>query len=133
MNNYIQPYTTYLRFKTKEVNIGGVALGGSNPVRIQTMTNTNTLDTKSTVEQIIKIYNAGADYVRLTVQGVKEAENLPNIIKKLKENNIKIPLIADVHFNPKVAELAAQIVSKVRINPGNYTDISKDSQEKFHP
>lgn len=129
MSNYFQSHTTYLRFNTKEVDIGGVALGGTNPVRIQTMTNTNTLDTKSTVEQIIKIYNAGADYVRLTVQGVKEAENLSNIIKRLKKNNIKIPLIADVHFNPKVAELSAKLVSKVRINPGNYTDISKSANQ----
>jgi len=129
MDNYIQPYTIYSRFKTKEVNIGGITLGGNNPIRIQTMTNTNTLDTHSTIEQIKKIYDIGADYVRLTVQGVKEVENLPNIIKKLKENNIKIPLIADVHYNPKVAEIAAQIVSKVRINPGNYTDISKSANQ----
>ncbi|OFX28230.1 MAG: 4-hydroxy-3-methylbut-2-en-1-yl diphosphate synthase [Bacteroidetes bacterium GWA2_32_17] len=129
MNNYIQPYTTYSRFKTKEVNIGGIALGGNNPIRIQTMTNTNTLDTKTTVEQITRIYNAGADYVRLTVQGIKEAKNLPFIIKELEKNKIKIPLIADVHYNPKVAEITAQIVSKVRINPGNYTDISKSANQ----
>ncbi len=129
MFEFSQPYNTYSRFKTKVVTIGGIQLGGDNPIRIQTMTNTNTLDTSSTVEQISKIYNAGSDYVRLTVQGIKEAENLPNILKELKKRNIEIPIIADVHFNPKVAEIAAQIVSKVRINPGNYIDISKSAKQ----
>lgn len=129
MFDFSQPYNSYSRFKTRVVNIGGIRLGGEFPIRIQTMTNTNTLDTKTTVEQISKIYNAGADYVRLTVQGIKEAENLPLIIKDLKKINIEIPLIADVHYNPKVAEIAAQIVSKVRINPGNYIDVSKSAKK----
>ena len=126
---FSQPFNSYSRFKTKVVNIGGILLGGENPIRLQTMTNTNTLDTNTTVEQISRIWNAGSDYVRLTVQGIKEAENLPNIITELKKRNILIPLIADVHFNPKVAEIAAKIVSKVRINPGNYIDVSKSAKQ----
>ncbi|MBI5539567.1 MAG: (E)-4-hydroxy-3-methylbut-2-enyl-diphosphate synthase [Bacteroidia bacterium] len=129
MFDFSQPYNSYSRFKTRVVNVGGIPLGGEFPIRFQTMTNTNTLDTKTTVEQISRIYTAGSDYVRLTVQGIKEAENLPNIIKELKNKNIEIPLIADVHYNPKVAEIAAQIISKVRINPGNYTDISKSAKK----
>ena len=129
MFEFSQPYNSYSRFKTKVVNIGGIHLGGDFPIRFQTMTNTNTLDTKTTVEQISRIHNAGSDYVRLTVQGVKEAENLPNILSELKKRNISIPLIADVHYNPKVAEIAAQIISKVRINPGNYIDVSKSAKQ----
>jgi len=126
---YIQPLTYYKRFVTREVNVGGICIGGENPIRVQTMTNTDTLDTKKTVEQIIRIHNAGADLVRLTTQGIKEAENLNSIKKLLSQKSINIPLIADVHFNPKVAEIAARIVSKVRINPGNYSDLSKSAKK----
>ena len=129
MFEFSQPYNSYSRFTTKVINIGGVKLGGDNPIRYQTMTNTNTLDTIATVEQITRIYNAGSDYVRLTVQGIKEAENLPNILNELRKRKIEIPLIADVHYNPKVAEIAAQIISKVRINPGNYIDVSKSAKQ----
>jgi len=108
--------------KSKVVNIGTVPLGGNYPVRVQTMTNTNTSDTKSTTEQIIRIINAGADYVRLTVRDLKEANNLNNIKNELKKKGYNIPLIADIHFNHKIAETAAKIVEKVRINPGNYAD-----------
>lgn len=104
------------------VSIGTVPVGGSNPIRLQSMTNTDTLDTKASVEQCIRIIEAGADYVRLTAQGVKEAENLANIKKELRNSGFNTPLIADIHFNPLAAETAAKLVEKVRINPGNYAD-----------
>ncbi len=104
------------------IPIGSVPLGGDNPIRLQSMTNTDTLDTKSSVAQCIRIIEAGADYVRLTAQGVKEAENLALIKKELRKAGYDTPLIADIHFNPLAAETAARIVEKVRINPGNYAD-----------
>lgn len=107
---------------SSEVLIGTVPLGGSNPIRLQSMTNTDTLDTRASVEQCIRIIEAGADYVRLTAQGVKEAENLALIKKELRKAGFNTPLIADIHFNPAAAETAARLVEKVRINPGNYVD-----------
>ncbi len=104
------------------VTIGSTPLGGDNPIRIQSMTNTDTLDTKASVAQCIRIIEAGADYVRLTAQGIREAENLANIKKELRKAGFLTPLIADIHFNPVAAEVAAGIVEKVRINPGNYAD-----------
>ncbi len=110
------------RFFSSVVTIGSTLLGGSNPIRIQSMTNTDTLDTKASVAQCIRIIEAGADYVRLTAQGIKEAENLANIKKELRKAGFSTPLIADIHFNPIAAETAARLVEKVRINPGNYAD-----------
>jgi (E)-4-hydroxy-3-methylbut-2-enyl-diphosphate synthase len=107
-------------FKSSIVPIGSIPLGGSYPVRIQSMTNTNTMDTKASVAQCIRIIEAGADFVRLTAQGVREAENLANIKSELQKAGFDTPLIADIHFNPSAAETAARIVEKVRINPGNY-------------
>jgi (E)-4-hydroxy-3-methylbut-2-enyl-diphosphate synthase len=104
------------------VKIGITPLGGDNPIRIQSMTNTDTLDTVSSVAQCIRIIEAGADYVRLTAQGVREAENLAIIKKELRRAGLETPLIADIHFNPLAAETAARLVEKVRINPGNYAD-----------
>ena len=104
------------------ISIGNVPVGGSNPIRLQSMTNTDTLNTKASIEQCIRIIEAGADYVRLTAQGVKEAENLANIKKELRKAGFQTPLIADIHFNPLAAETAARLVEKVRINPGNYAD-----------
>ncbi len=112
------------------VYIGSVPLGANNPIRIQSMTNTDTLDTKASVEQCIRIIQAGADYVRLTAQGVKEAENLAVIKRELRKSGFTTPLIADIHFNPAAAETAARIVEKVRINPGNYAD-KRASFEKY--
>jgi (E)-4-hydroxy-3-methylbut-2-enyl-diphosphate synthase len=109
-------------YKSSIVNIGSTPMGGDNPIRIQSMTNTDTLDTKSTVAQCIRIIEAGADYVRLTAQGIREAENLAIIKKVLRKAGYETPLIADIHFNPAAAETAVRIVEKVRINPGNYTD-----------
>ena len=104
------------------LNIGTVPVGGTYPVRVQSMTNTNTLDTKATVAQCIRIIEAGADFVRLTAQSIREADNLANIKNELRKAGFNTPLIADIHFNPSAAERAAQLVEKVRINPGNYAD-----------
>lgn len=122
---YCESLTQYKRFKTRVVNIGHIAIGGDNPIRVQTMTTTNTLDTRATVEQCIRCIEAGAEYIRITAPGVREAENLANIKASLNHQGFFTPLIADIHFNPKAAEIAAQIVEKVRINPGNYVDTKK--------
>ena len=100
-------------------------MGGSNPIRIQSMTNTSTQDTDACVAQAKRIVDAGGEYVRLTTQGVKEAENLMNINAALRQDGYMTPLVADVHFNPKVADVAAQYAEKVRINPGNYVDSAR--------
>lgn len=105
-----------------EVHVGNRPLGGDNPLRIQSMTTTPTTDTEASVKQCEAIFDAGADYVRLTTQGIREAENLRNIRKALNEAGYDRPLVADVHFNPAVADVDATIVEKVRINPGNYVD-----------
>jgi (E)-4-hydroxy-3-methylbut-2-enyl-diphosphate synthase len=119
---YCDNIDQYSRFLTREVMIGDIALGGSNPIRIQSMTSTDTLDTQKSVEQCIRIFDAGADFVRLTTQTARHAENLANIRKELNDRGYNKPLIADIHFSPKVAEVAAAIIEKVRINPGNYVD-----------
>ncbi|OKZ11916.1 MAG: 4-hydroxy-3-methylbut-2-en-1-yl diphosphate synthase [Bacteroides oleiciplenus] len=100
-------------------------MGGSNPIRIQSMTNTSTQDTEACVAQAKRIVDAGGEYVRLTAQGIKEAENLMNINAALRQDGYMVPLVADIHFNPKVADVAAQYVEKVRINPGNYVDAAR--------
>ena len=115
----------YSRRETSEVNIGAVPLGGPTSIRIQSMTNTSTQDTEASVQQATRIVDAGGDYVRLTTQGVKEAENLKNINIGLRSRGYKVPLVADVHFNPKVADIAALYAEKVRINPGNYVDAAR--------
>ncbi len=115
-------YFNYKRRLSSETRIGDTPMGGQNPIRVQSMTNTNTNDTEASTEQVIRIVKAGADYVRLTAQGVREAENLRNIKEKVREQGYKTPLIADIHFNPRAAEAAARIVEKVRINPGNFVD-----------
>ncbi len=127
--SYTDDIFTYNRFITREVKIGNIPLGGLNPIRIQSMTNTNTMDTKATVVQTIRMIEAGSEYVRITAQGIKEATNLANIKELLHQKGFTTPLIADIHFNPKAAEVAASIVEKVRINPGNYVDRNTG---KFH-
>lgn len=109
-------------FKSTNILIGSLPLGGTHPVRIQSMTNTDTLDTSASVTQCIRIIEAGADLVRLTAQGMREAANLENIKAEIRKAGFDTPLVADIHFNPSAAELAAKIVEKVRINPGNYAD-----------
>ncbi|MFV0593151.1 MAG: (E)-4-hydroxy-3-methylbut-2-enyl-diphosphate synthase [Draconibacterium sp.] len=130
--NYIQDLTKYQRQDTTEVNIGGVAVGGSNPIRIQTMTDTDTSDTDATVEQIIRVVKAGADYVRVTVKSMQDAESLQIIKKELVGRGYNTPLVADIHFNPRLAEVAAQYVSKVRINPGNFYDKRAQFKNKIY-
>ena len=118
-------YFNYSRREASEVYVGGVPMGGNHPIRIQSMTNTPTTDTEACVEQAIRIIEAGGEYVRLTTQGTREAENLKNINIGLRSRGYDTPLIADVHFNPKVAEVAALYAEGVRINPGNYTDAAR--------
>ncbi|MBO4985923.1 MAG: 4-hydroxy-3-methylbut-2-en-1-yl diphosphate synthase [Bacteroides sp.] len=115
----------YSRRETSEVNIGITPLGGEHPIRLQSMTNTATQDTAGSVAQVKRIVDAGGEYVRLTAQGVKEAENLMNINAALREEGYMVPLVADIHFNPRVADVAALYVEKVRINPGNYVDAAR--------
>ncbi len=121
-NRYIIAPPLYSRFPTREVKAGDVGIGGKNPIRVQSMTNTNTLDTKATVEQSIRMIAAGCELVRVTTPGMNEAENLLEIKKELRRRGYKQALIADVHFNPKIAEFLAPHVEKIRINPGNYAD-----------
>lgn len=118
----MENYFNYNRRQTSVTNIGNTPLGGNNPIRVQSMTSTNTNDTEACVEQAVKIIEAGGEYVRLTAQGVREAENLKNIRAELRSLGYKTPLIADIHFNPKAAMVAAANVEKVRINPGNFVD-----------
>ena len=118
-------YFNYSRRKANEVYIGATPMGGANPIRIQSMTNTVTMDTEACVEQAKRIIEAGGEYVRLTTQGVREAENLQHINASLRAQGYQTPLVADVHFNPKVAEVAALYAEKVRINPGNYVDAAR--------
>ncbi|MEJ2506901.1 MAG: flavodoxin-dependent (E)-4-hydroxy-3-methylbut-2-enyl-diphosphate synthase, partial [Ignavibacteriaceae bacterium] len=125
MKKYCNSLTQYSRYKTREVYIGNVPLGGDNPIRIQSMTITNTMDTKATVEQSIRMVDAGCEYVRITAPSINEAKNLENIKKELRARGYTIPLIADIHFTPNAAEIAARIVDKVRVNPGNYADKKK--------
>lgn len=112
-----------------QVSVGNRPLGGENPLRIQSMTTTATTDTEGCVRQCIAIFDAGADYVRLTTQGTREAENLRNIKAELRKLGYDRPLVADVHFNPAVADVAATIVEKVRINPGNYVDPARQFKQ----
>ena len=117
---------------TSEIQIGNLALGGKNPVRIQSMTNTNTMDTQATVQQVIELADAGCEMVRITARNKAEAENLRNIKSELALRGYHLPLIADIHFQPEAAEIAATIVDKVRINPGNYVDKPQSGEAKKH-
>ena len=112
----------YHRRKTSVVNVGGVPMGGDNPIRVQSMATVSTNDTEGCVAQARRIIEAGGEYVRFTTQGTREAENLRHINAGLRSQGINTPLVADVHFNPHVAEVAARYAEKVRINPGNYVD-----------
>lgn len=127
MNNtlYCRSLTEYLRRQTREVYIGEIPLGANNPIRVQSMTTVDTMDTLGSVEQTIRMVEAGCEYVRITAPSVKEAENLRTIKAELRRRGYQVPLIADIHFTPNAAELAARIVEKVRINPGNYADKKK--------
>ena len=125
---YCNSLTEYSRFVTREVQIGDVPMGGNNPIRIQSMTTTDTMDTIATVEQSIRMVDAGCEYVRITAPSIKEAQNLAEIKKQLRQRGYIVPLVADIHFTPNAAEVAARIVEKVRVNPGNYADKKKFDQ-----
>lgn len=122
LNKYCHSLTEYSRRETVEVTVGDVPMGGTNPIRIQSMTTVDTMDTESSVEQAIRMVQAGCEYVRITAPSIKEAQNLQEIKKRLRLRGYSVPLVADIHFTPNAAELAARIVEKVRINPGNYAD-----------
>ena len=125
---YCNSLTEYSRFVTREVFIGDVPMGGNNPIRIQSMTTTDTMDTIGTVEQSIRMIEAGCEYIRITAPSIKEAQNLAAIKKELRSRGYTAPLVADIHFTPNAAEVAARIVEKVRVNPGNYADKKKFDQ-----
>ncbi|MBQ2412972.1 MAG: (E)-4-hydroxy-3-methylbut-2-enyl-diphosphate synthase, partial [Anaerotignum sp.] len=119
----------YNRRKSSTTIVGNTTIGGDAPIRVQSMTTTQTTDTDACVEQAIRIIEAGGELVRLTTQGTREAENLKNIKASLLEKGYSTPLVADVHFNPNVADVAAMFVEKVRINPGNYVDPARTFKE----
>ncbi len=129
MNYYNIPQPT--RLKTREVKVGNLLIGNNHPIRVQTMTTTDTMDTIATVEQSIRCIKAGAELVRITAPSKKEAENLLNIKNELRARGYNTPLVADIHFTPNAAEIAARIVEKVRVNPGNYVDKKKFEQIEY--
>ncbi len=131
MELYSASLTQYKRLHTREVKVGELLIGGNHPVRIQTMTTTDTMDTLATVEQTIRCIEAGAELVRITAPSKKEAENLQNIKDELHRRGYFTPLVADIHFTPNAAEIAARIVEKVRVNPGNYVDKKKFEQIEY--
>ena len=131
MQYYCNSLTSYQRFITRTVKIGNLTIGGGHPVRVQTMTTTDTMDTDATVAQVIKCIEAGAELVRITAPSKKEADNLANIKAALRSKGYDTPLVADIHFTPNAAEIAATIVEKVRVNPGNYVDKKKFEQIEY--
>src|ERR1700759_1416112 len=131
LQQYCTSLTEYKRLRTKEVKIGNLALGNGHPIRIQTMTTTDTMDTAATVAQSIRCIEAGAELIRITAPSKNEAENLLNIKNELRAKGYDTPLVADIHFTPNAAEIAATIVEKVRVNPGNYVDKKKFEQIEY--
>ncbi|HWR33836.1 MAG TPA: (E)-4-hydroxy-3-methylbut-2-enyl-diphosphate synthase [Chitinophagaceae bacterium] len=131
MQWYCGSLTAYKRLKTKEVKAGDLLLGNFHPIRVQTMTTTDTMDTIATVEQSIRCIEAGSELVRITAPSKKEAENLLNIKNELRKKGYQTPLVADIHFTPNAAEVAARIVEKVRVNPGNYVDKKRFEQIEY--
>jgi (E)-4-hydroxy-3-methylbut-2-enyl-diphosphate synthase len=131
MQQYCESLTQYKRLVTREVKIGNLLLGGNNPIRVQTMTTTDTMDTMATVEQSIRCIEAGAELIRITAPSKKEAENLQNIKDELQKRGYHVPIVADIHFTPNAAEIAAKIIDKVRVNPGNYVDKKKFEQIEY--
>lgn len=131
LNSFTNSLTTYSRLKTHQIKVGDIVLGGNTPIRLQSMTTANTMNTAATVAETIRIYEAGADFVRITAPNIKEAKNLSVIKALLERQGFDIPLIADIHFTPNAAIEAARIVEKVRINPGNYADKKKFQQIEY--
>ena len=128
MQYYSESLTSYKRIQTRTVKVGDLIIGGGHPIRVQTMTTTDTMDTEATVAQVIRCIEAGAELVRVTAPSKKEAENLANIKAILHSKGYHTPIVADIHFTPNAAEIAARIVEKVRVNPGNYVDKKKFEQ-----
>lgn len=124
-SRYCNSLTSYSRFVTREVRVGSLGIGGSNPIRVQSMTTTDTMDTAATVAQSIRMIEAGCELVRITAPSINEAQNLANIKAELRKRGYDTPICADIHFTPNAAEVAARIVEKVRVNPGNYADRKK--------
>jgi len=131
MEQYCNSITSYSRLITREVKVGNLIIGGGHPIRVQTMTTTDTMDTEKTVEQVIRCIQAGAELVRITAPSKLEAENLAAIKASLVAKGYTTPLVADIHFTPNAAEIAATIVEKVRVNPGNYVDKKKFEQIEY--
>lgn len=131
VSDYCMDRLNRKRFPTREVNIGTVALGGEQPIRVQSMTTTDTMDTTGSVEQSIRMIEAGCEIVRLTAPSKKEAENLAEIKKELVSKGFNTPLVADIHFTPNAAEIAAKYVEKVRVNPGNFADKKKFEEIEY--
>src|SRR5689334_24116095 len=131
MNFYSESLTEYKRLATREVKVGDLLLGNFHPIRVQTMTTTDTMDTMATVEQSIRCIEAGSELIRITAPSKNEAENLLNIKNELRKRGYTTPLVADIHFTPNAAEIAARIVEKVRVNPGNYVDKKKFEQIEY--
>lgn len=123
--SYCEDLFQYQKFETRDVTVGNIGIGGKNPIRIQSMTTTDTMNTMATVEESIRMIDAGCELVRITAPSKKEAENLANIKAELVKRGYNTPLVADIHFTPNAAEIAAGIVEKVRVNPGNYADKKK--------
>ncbi|MDC0204440.1 (E)-4-hydroxy-3-methylbut-2-enyl-diphosphate synthase [Flavobacteriales bacterium] len=128
---YCNSLTEFSRFKTRVVKIGNLKIGGNNPIAVQSMTITDTMDTIATVEESIRMIKAGCELVRITAPSKKEAKNLQNIKDELRERGYNTPIVADIHFTPNAAEIAARIVEKVRINPGNYADKKKFEELEY--
>ncbi len=128
---YCNNLTEFSRFKTREVKVGNVIIGGDNPICVQSMTITDTMNTIATVEESIRMIEAGCELVRITAPSKKEAENLQNIKDELRKRGYNTPIVADIHFTPNAAEIAARIVEKVRINPGNYADKKKFEELEY--
>ena len=131
MKFYCKSLTNTQRWETREVMVGDVGVGGNNPIRIQSMTTTDTMDTDNTIAQSIRMINAGCEIVRVTAPSIKEAKNLKSIRDDLRAKGYDVPIVADIHFTPNAAMVAASIVEKVRINPGNYADRKKFEQHEY--
>ena len=134
MNNsrpYCNNINQYSRMKTREVKVGEIGIGGDNPIRVQSMTTADTMDTEKSVAETISLAKVGSELVRLTAPSKRDAENLREIKKKVREAGYEVPLVADIHFTPNAAEVAAGIVEKVRVNPGNYADKKQFNEYEY--
>lgn len=128
---YCNSLTQYQRRETIEVNIGQIPMGADNPIRVQSMTTIDTMDTEGSIAQTIRMVDSGCEYVRITAPSIKDAQNLKEIKNGLRAKGVEVPLVADIHFTPNAAELAARIVEKVRVNPGNYADKKKFEEIEY--